>query len=176
MIFKKSCLTLHPTRHAQLNDIIKRALLTAGVPSLLEPSGLSADNAIRPDGITVFPFSEGKSMCWDATCWDTFSASAINDAAHTAGTIAAKAEKTKVAKYATLQDRYRFVPIAFETTGIAGEQTDKFISELGRRMAGNTGNRREVEWLRQRLSMAIIRGNAASIQATGQLNPGGHPY
>ena len=68
------------------------------------------------------------------------------------------------------------MPIAFETTGIAGEQTDKFISELGRRMAGNTGNRREVEWLRQRLSMAIIRGNAASIQATGQLNPGGHPY
>ena len=156
-------------RHAQLNDIIKRSLSTAGVPSLLEPSGLSSDNATRPDGVTVFPFSEGRSMCWDATCWDSFSTSAINEAAHTAGAIATRAEKAKITKYAALQDRYRFVPIAFETTGVVGKETDSFISELGRRMSGSTGNRREVEWLRQRLSIAIIRGNAASILATGRL-------
>ena len=108
-------------------------------------------------------------MCWDATCWDSFSTSAINEAAHTAGAIATRAEKAKITKYAALQDRYRFVPIAFETTGVVGKETDSFISELGRRMSGSTGNRREVEWLRQRLSIAIIRGNAASILATGRL-------
>ena len=32
---------------------------------------------------------------------------------------------------------------------------------------GKTGDRREVSWLRQRLSIAVVRGNAASVLATG---------
>ena len=145
--------------------------IATGIPSLLEPSGLNADNGIRPDGITVFPFSEGKNLCWDATCWDTFCASSINEAAHTSGAAVSKAEDSKMRKYASLQEIYRFVPIAFETTGIYGKQTDKFIAELGRRVKGCTGNRREVEWLRQRKSIAITCGNAASILATGRSIP-----
>ena len=64
-------------RHSSLNDIIKRSLKQAGVPSWLEPVGLDRGDGRRPDGITVFPFSNGKSLTWDATCSDTFCKSNI---------------------------------------------------------------------------------------------------
>ena len=56
----------HP-RHSALNDIIWRALKSAGLPSELEPLGLIRGDGKRPDGITRYPFSHGKALCWDAT-------------------------------------------------------------------------------------------------------------
>ena len=61
----------HP-RHAALNDVVKRALQRAGLPSVLEPPGLDRGDGSRPDAITVFPFSKGRSLVWDCTCVDTF--------------------------------------------------------------------------------------------------------
>ena len=156
-------------RHAQLNDIVKRSLAVAGIPACLEPVGLNREDSKRPDGITVFPYSGGKSLCWDATCVDTFCQSAIGETAHTPGSAAEKAEKSKRQHYTSLEPDYIFQPIAVETTGVLGNSSSKFISELGRRLTGVTGDKREVSWLRQRISIAIARGNAASIQATGTL-------
>ena len=48
-------------RHSALNDVIKRALQKAGLSSVLEPPGLDRGDGSRPDGITVFPFSGGRS-------------------------------------------------------------------------------------------------------------------
>ena len=42
---------------ANLNDVVKRALAVAGMPSWLEPLGLDRGDAKRPDGLTVFPFA-----------------------------------------------------------------------------------------------------------------------
>ena len=42
-------------RHAALNDIVKRAFATAGIPSHLEPRGLDRGDGRQPDGVTVFP-------------------------------------------------------------------------------------------------------------------------
>ena len=39
-----------------MNDVIKRALQKAGLPSVLEPPGLDRGDGSHPDGITVFPF------------------------------------------------------------------------------------------------------------------------
>ena len=39
-------------RHNAVNDLIKRALASANVPSILEPSSLSRDDGKRPDGLT----------------------------------------------------------------------------------------------------------------------------
>ena len=61
----------HP-RHSAINDIICRALKSSGTPSVLEPVGLNRGDGKRPDGITIFPFSHGKALCWDATCVNTF--------------------------------------------------------------------------------------------------------
>ena len=157
----------HQPRHASINDVIKRALTTSGTPAVLEPVGLDDRDGRRPDGLTVFPFSEGKSLCWDATVSDTFCQSNLLSSATSSGTAANKAEERKIAHYDRLQGQYRFAPISFETTGVYGKQTEKFISELGRRLKGTTGDPREASWLRQRLSLAIIRGNAISIRATG---------
>ena len=41
-----------------------------------------------------------------------------------------------------------------------------FRSRTGHRISAVTGDKRESEWLFQRLSMAIIRGNAAAVLST----------
>ena len=74
----------HP-RHTALNDVIKRSLQTAGVPSLLEPTGIDRGDGKRPDGMTIFPFAEGKSLVWDATCVNTYAASYLPAVAVTVG-------------------------------------------------------------------------------------------
>ena len=52
----------HP-RHSAPNYVVKRSLRGAGVPSILEPVGVDSGDGKRPDGIAVFPFSRGKSLC-----------------------------------------------------------------------------------------------------------------
>ena len=46
--------------HAMLNDILRRALSSANVPSRLEPTGLGRADGKRPDGITMVPVSNGR--------------------------------------------------------------------------------------------------------------------
>ena len=60
-------------RHSALNDIIKRALSSAGFNAVLEPVGHDRGDGKRPDGMTVFPFSRGRCLTWDCTCVDSFS-------------------------------------------------------------------------------------------------------
>ena len=158
-------------RHSQLNDVVKRSLNAAGIPSWLEPVGLDRGDGKRPDGLTAYPFTAGKHLCWDSTCVDTFSRSAINESAIQAGSAADKAEERKRNLYSTLQSTYRFEPLAIETTGVYGKSSIKFIAELGRRISAVTGEKRETQWLRQRLSVAVMKGNSASILATGCPEP-----
>ena len=49
-------------RHSAMNEVINRALQKAGLPSVLEPPGLDREDGSRPDSITVFPFSGGRSL------------------------------------------------------------------------------------------------------------------
>ena len=148
----------HP-RHAHLNDVVKRSLYSIGIPSRLEPLGLDRGDGRRPDGLTTFPFSGGKYLCWDSTC---------NESAIAAGSAANKAEERKRNRYSNLETRYRFEPLSIETMGTYGNSTAKLVSEIGRRISGVTGEPRETHWLRQRISVAVARGNAASVLATGQ--------
>ena len=154
----------HP-RHSALNDIVRRSLLSAGIPSILEPIGVDRGDGKRPDGITVFPFSRGKSLCWDATCVDTFAESNLNGSAVAPGGAARGAEELKRRKYAVLGERYRFEPLAVETAGVFGATTAYVLSEIGRRITGVTGEARETLWLKQRIGLAVQRGNAFSILA-----------
>ena len=157
----------HP-RHAALNDIICRALKSAGVPSVLEPVGLNRGDGKRPDGITIFPFSQGKALCWDATCVNTFGESSVNDTAIEAGSAAGKAENSKRAKYPDLVRRFRFEPVTIETSGVFGPSTKNIIFEIGKRISEKTGEKRETMWLKQRLNIAIQKGNALSILSSAK--------
>ena len=80
--------------------------------------------------------------------------------------MAAEAESAKRLKYAGLANRVLFVPIAVETAGPWGPEARQFTAELGKRLAVATGEQRSTEFLRQRISIAVQRGNAASVQGT----------
>ena len=50
-------------RHSAVNDIIKRAMDSAKIPSHLEPVGLYRCDGKRPDGTTMVPWKEGEYWC-----------------------------------------------------------------------------------------------------------------
>ena len=87
------------TRHHALNDVIKRTLETTGLPSIWEPTGQSRENGKRLDGVTLFPFSSGKRMIWEATCVDTFASNNLIRSALHPGQDVADAERRKRSKY-----------------------------------------------------------------------------
>ena len=130
------------SRHAAINDIIHRALVSAGVPSRLEPSGLSRSDGKRPDGMTMVPWSSGRPLVWDATCSDTMAMSYRGLATQSAGSVAGAAEERKVTKYSHLGSSYQFQPIAVETLGSLGPQSRVFVKELGRRIGFKSGERK----------------------------------
>ena len=123
----------------------------------------------RPDGVTIFPYNRGKNLCWDSTCVDTYCSSTVISTAITPGAAADRAEREKRRKYRALSHRYIFEPVAVESSGVLGSTTLPFLRGLGRRISSRTGESRETSWLFQRISIAVVRGNAASIMATGRM-------
>ena len=81
-----------------------------------------------------------------------------------AGSAAAKAEVAKTAKYMEIAITHAFVPLAFESLAAWGVQCQQFVSELDRRITIITGDARETNYLRQRLSIAVQRGNAIACR------------
>ena len=84
-------------------------------------------------------------------------------------TVAVDAEERKSAKYTALCDQYCFVPLAVETLGALGEEAATFFPRHWSpyccrrwRAAIHSVSVR----LFQRLSIAIQRGNAASVVGT----------
>ncbi|KAF0298445.1 Ubiquitin carboxyl-terminal hydrolase 8 [Amphibalanus amphitrite] len=145
---------------------MRRSLASAGFPAVLEPAGLDRGDGKRPDGLTIFPFRDGKCLTWDVTCVDTFADTVLVQSALNPGTAARLAEERKRQRYSELARRYIFEPVALETSGVYGPSAAALVQDLGRRISAQTGDRRETAWLRQRLSIAIARGNAVSILAT----------
>ena len=84
----------HP-RHAAVNDLLKRSLASAKIPSLLEPMGIARSDGRRPDGISVMPWKNGWSLVSDAPCPDTSTPSHVALATMEAGLVASQAEKAK---------------------------------------------------------------------------------
>ena len=78
----------------------------------------------------------------------------------------AKPRRRNGVKYASLAHSFWFVPVGVETIGALGDGAGELFHELGRRIAAVTGERRATEYLLQRLSVAIQRGNAASVLGT----------
>ena len=146
--------------------MIKRACTSDHIPAILEPSGTFRDDAKRPDGLTLVPWSRGRCLLWDATCADTLAPSYIRRTARAAGSAAGLRETQKRARYRGVSDRYLFCPFAVETLGPFGEEALALVNDLGRRLRQETGDHRSTSFLTQRISIAIQRGNAASIMAT----------
>jgi hypothetical protein len=159
------------SRHATLNDIIRRSLATINVPALLEPPGIVRDDGKRPDGVSLVPWSLGRMLVWDATCVDTLAPSHLQRTTSKAGAAAKNAELLKCNKYRGLGREYNFVPFGVETLGPWGPSAHKLFAEIAKRLVDVTGDRRAGGFLAQRISIAIQRGNAASILGTMPRGP-----
>ena len=150
-------------RHKECNDILCRAMISAGLPSTLEPPGLLRDDQKRPDGMTLTGWERGKAVVWDYTCVDSLAPSRVETGCITA---ADEAERRKTAKYTEIQQRHIFRPVACCTLGTWGEQSLIFLKEIGKRIATVVDDPRAGYFLRQRLSIALARGNCRSIMGT----------
>ncbi|XP_073960116.1 uncharacterized protein [Choristoneura fumiferana] len=154
------------SRHASINDIIRRALVTVNVPAILEPTGMSRDDGKRPDGMTLIPWSRGRPLVWDATCVDTLAPSHIHATSGQAGAAAASAESNKRRKYAALGEACIFTPFGVETLGPWGPEAKQLFRQISSRLVDTSRDRRAGAYLAQRISLAIQRGNAASLLGT----------
>ena len=158
------------SRHAAVNDIIRRALDSARIPSHIEPLGLYRSDGKRPDGATVVPWKYGRVLVWDATCTDTLAPSHRALAAREPRAVAADAEQRKRVKYAHLDHTHFFVPVAVETLGAMGTEALAFFKEVARHIARVTNEPRSYQYLLQRVAVAIQRGNTDSV--LGAASPG----
>ena len=77
--------------------------------------------------------------------------------------VAEAADRDKREKYRELSGRYIVQPVAFETFGPASASTLSFIKKVGRKVALISRDDRSGDFLLQRLSLAVQRGNAASV-------------
>ena len=142
------------------------------MPSTLEPVGLERTDGKRPDGLTSFPWKYGKHMAWDVTCVDTLAQTYLPRTTVEAGSAASEAERKKTEKYRFLEPNTLFSPAAFETFGPWGPGAKDLINEIGRRAFLRSGEPRTMNFLRQRISIEIQRGNAASVLGTFEYSRG----
>jgi len=159
-------------RHSQANDIIARALRAADVQTELEPRNLLNDDKKKADGATLFAWSRGRQLVWDFTSPDTLAPSYLARTSVVAGAAAARAEQLKRNKYSNLANSadIQFVPIAIESLGPWGVEATDLITQIGSRLARHTGDPRALPFLKQRIGLAVQRGNAASVSGTSPLS------
>jgi hypothetical protein len=91
-----------------VNDMIQRALSSAGVPSRLEPPHLYGDDGKQPDGLTTVPQQYGRCPIWDFKCPHNLPPSLLNHAVVAPGTVFADVECHKQTKYAAWSTIYNF--------------------------------------------------------------------
>ena len=110
----------------------------------------------------------GRLLVWDFTCPDTLAPSYLVQSSALAGSAAARAEHLKRTKYSQLLGRsdILFVPMAIESLGTWGQAASELCREIGSRMALISGDPRALPFLRQRLALAVQRGNATAISGT----------
>jgi hypothetical protein len=154
------------SRHTEINSIINRSLTSIHVNSTLEPVE-SCDDGKRPDGMTLVPWIKGQPLVWDVTVVDTLADSYVLKSSEASGSAAEMACKRKHSKYSSIiSSNYVFKGLAFETLGPWCKEAIDFINVIGNRLIAESGDSKSKKFLFERISLAIQRGNAASIRGT----------
>jgi len=123
------------------------AIRSAGTPVTKEPVGLTRQDGKRPDGLTLISWQWGKPLTWDVTVVCTLAASYLSYSAQSAGAEADLAVSSKEAKYMSLTNSYIFQPIAMESHGAFSASALSFLTTLGERLTGTSGDLREMSYL-----------------------------
>ena len=109
------------SRHHAANETIRHALVSGGVPAVLEPVGVRREDGKRPEGMTLIPWEGGHPLLWDFTSCDTVACSNCVTASRGAGVVACNAEGHKRRKYSSLSPTYVFAPACIESMDAWGE-------------------------------------------------------
>ena len=137
------------------------------MPSTLEPyaCGLCRLDGKRPDGLTIIPWAKGHALVWDVTCWNSFAPSNIQMSSSRLGLLANQAATKKRDLYAELSICHIFQPIAFESTGVFGQDALDFFHDLANRTRTRTLTNDPLAYLKlcQRISVCIQNYNTTSI-------------
>jgi len=80
------------------------------------------------------------------------------------GSAAEQAATRKSAKYSNIQAHHIFQPVAVESPGAINASDRVFLSKLGRKLADQSGDDREISFLFHRLSVLIQRYNAILLR------------
>ena len=105
----------------------------------------------------------GKALSWDVTVVCPLAESYVEAAARDAGAVAEIAATRKSVKYVGLDIRYIFQPIAVESLGLINNSATTFLGALSRRIAEQSGEIPEGNFLFQWLSMLIQQFNAVLL-------------
>jgi hypothetical protein len=117
--------------------------------------------------MTLVPWIKGQPLIWDVTIGDTLADSYVLKTSEVSGFAAEMAFKRKHSKYCSIiSSNYVFKGLAFETLGPWCKETIDFINVIGNRLIAESGDSKSKNFLFERISLAIQRGNAASIRGT----------
>ena len=131
-------------RHTMISECISSSLRSAGVPNKMEPLDVEGKYNLRPDEISLIPFTYGRSLAWDVACIHPLAQSHRNNK-HEPGQAATSIEKKKRKKYDCL---------------------NAVIKGIGSRIKQRTGNSRATSQLRQKLAILIQKGNNLALSFT----------
>ena len=149
-----------------MNDTVNRALNSIQFPTRVEPTGLLPNNNLKPDGISLTPWTHGKPLAWDVTCAFPLAPSWTSTALQGESAVATAVEARKRQKYADLAHDFVFEPISLEVFGGMGESTRRFITRLGSKLIEKSTDKNSAFYFRQRLALSIQMGNSACILET----------
>ena len=127
----------------------------------------SVVTARGPMGPLLDLWNGGRYFVWDFICPDTLAPSHLSHSSMAAGSAAVLAETNKRTKYAALSEStYIFAPVAIRDSRGMGTSCSVSLRRGGGRIATLTGDIRAGAFLRQRLNIAVQRGNAAAVVGT----------
>lgn len=157
-------------RHDTICDFICTVANTAGLRARREPRGLCMEDAKRSDVVTALPISQGKPWAADITCVNTVFPIYLPKTTVKAGTGATERatvrELQKRATYEELQEDFVFSGIGVETFGSYGPEAGKMVSLLGKMIKEKTDEPRSRQFLRQRISVCLQKGDAKYVLGT----------
>jgi len=153
-------------QHAAVNETICRALVSGGVPTVLEPVDVCHDNGKRPDGMTLIPWRRRLLLVWDFTCSDTLAPSNLSTSFSGASRMANSPEASKARKYSTMAPNFHLSPLCVETFGAWGSSVHLVVWQIGSSVMEQTEDNMACQFLIQKISIDVQCGNAAAVMAT----------
>jgi len=147
-------------RHNMVNKTFSNTLKSCDLPNIMEPNYI-AEN-LRPDGLTIIPFSRGQCLTWDVSCPHPLCSSNISSNT-TEKNLATRKEEQKEAKYKSLLEKYIFAPIIIDTIGAYGQKTEVLIRAIAKRLHCKTGSTVAGQHFRERLSISVQKGNYLAL-------------